>query len=181
MTFDKEIKELITQARTFEKSLADIEGQELIPLSFFSTSMDRLEEMKKGIHNLEVVQYQMMEDHLNNVRKEKPAPVISTPLPAVEAPVQEISKPIQEEKRPSRIEDAIIPKKEFIISLNDRFMFARDLFGGSNNELNQTLDVISDMKTLDDVLVYLNNAYAIDWDSEAGMLFRTTLEKRFAN
>lgn len=49
------------------------------------------------------------------------------------------------------------------LTLNDKFRFRRELFGGSDEELNDTLDLISSMRSIEEVDEYLFDDLA--WDS----------------
>lgn len=50
------------------------------------------------------------------------------------------------------------------MTLNDKFMFRRELFGGSAEEFNDTLDLISAMSSFDEAREYLFDDLA--WDPE---------------
>ncbi len=67
-----------------------------------------------------------------------------------------------------------------VISLNDRFRFQKDLFRGSNELMNDTLDQLSSFRTLNDVLKFLNDNFEWNWEEEPASDFKIILEKRFS-
>lgn len=64
-------------------------------------------------------------------------------------------------------------------SLNDRFRFRRELFGGDEAQMNQTLADLNAMPSLDMAKQYLHERMAWDWQSESVLDFIKLLEKRF--
>lgn len=50
-------------------------------------------------------------------------------------------------------------------SINDKFLFRRELFGNDNTRYNQALDIIADMTSLEEVRDYLCNDLELDEDS----------------
>lgn len=53
------------------------------------------------------------------------------------------------------------------ITINDKFLFKRELFNGSNEEFNDTLDLISTMHSLAEAEEYLYEDMALDPDNES--------------
>jgi hypothetical protein len=66
------------------------------------------------------------------------------------------------------------------LSLNDRFMFQRDLFQGNANEMNQAFTQLNIYQSLNEVIAFLNGKYAIPWNSDSGIALKELLDKRFA-
>ena len=65
------------------------------------------------------------------------------------------------------------------ISLGDRFLFQRELFGQSGEKLQKTLDAINQMSSFDEALAYLDTNFNWDQESTAYNLFINTLHRRF--
>lgn len=64
-------------------------------------------------------------------------------------------------------------------SLNDRFRFRRELFGGDESKMNKALTDLNDFQTLEDSVAYLNNVLNWNVEDEAVADFIKLLEKRF--
>ena len=65
------------------------------------------------------------------------------------------------------------------ISLGDRFLFQRELFGQSGEKLQKTLDAINQMSSFDQALDYLDQNFNWDKEATAYTLFITALHRRF--
>ncbi|MDN4164603.1 hypothetical protein QWY31_03765 [Cytophagales bacterium LB-30] len=69
------------------------------------------------------------------------------------------------------------------ISINQRFMFVKELFGGNNDAFNQAIDALDNLPSLQAAREYLNaNCGASSWDTESEEVteFMDLLEKKFA-
>ena len=65
------------------------------------------------------------------------------------------------------------------LSLNDRFMFQRDLFQGNADEMYQAFAQINASQSLNEVQDFLNEKYTIPWECDSGLVFKEILDKRF--
>lgn len=105
-------------------------------------------------------------------------------------------KPVAEvKKEPMSVKEAFSPVfKEFThtpvksaekedlrsrMTLNDRFLFQRELFRGDIGMLNYTLDEVNKLATMDEALRFIENQY--HWDAEASGVkeFMELLERHF--
>jgi len=66
------------------------------------------------------------------------------------------------------------------LSLNDRFMFQRDLFQGNANEMDQAFAQLNVFQSLNEALEFLTENYVIPWTGDSGIAFKELLAKRFA-
>lgn len=64
-------------------------------------------------------------------------------------------------------------------NLNDRFRFRRELFGGDENKMNQAIEAINTIETLNDALAYLELNFSWNREDEPVKEFITLLEKRY--
>ena len=191
MSIQNKIDQYSKDIRELEKTLQEVQSKEILPLSFFSSSIDTLNRLRTGIYEIEAIQLQMMQEHLEqneNDWTEENKPVIPVE-PVVMKPIEETpieDKSINEIPIPATniLADTIIRKinTDFLksLSLNDRFMFQRDLFQGNANEMNQAFAQLNAFQTLDEVLAFLNEAYSIPWKSDSGIALKELLDKRFA-
>lgn len=111
-----------------------------------------------------------------------PEPVVTTqakPEKQAEAP----HKPITTEKQGVFLSD-ILEKKNLsdfrkAFSLNDRFRFRRELFGGNEEKMNKAITDLNDIHSYEESVTYLNNELKWNIEDEAVADFIKLLEKRF--
>jgi len=117
MLHQSKIEEGIKEIQELEKAFREAQKMEMLPLSFFSSSIDKINRLKTVIYELEVRQLHVMEEHLKKQENDRS-----------EAPETRI------------LADAIGQKvntdfgKSF--NLNDRFMAQRDSLQGNTNDKN---------------------------------------------
>ena len=134
----------------------------------------------------------------------QPAPEVSPTIevvqvqePVVEEPI--VVEPIVEKVIPEeKIVQETIPLKEIEISLNDilekknlsdfrkafslndRFRFRRELFGGNEEKMNKAISDLNDLSSYEESVTYLNKV--LNWNIEDASVadFIKLLEKRFS-
>lgn len=79
MTFKSEIEQYLEQIYTLEESFRKVKDMDILPLSFFSSSIDILNKLKAGIHEMESAQFQMMLEHLKE-RGNEAVDILSKPV-----------------------------------------------------------------------------------------------------
>lgn len=110
------------------------------------------------------------------------APVVTvTPEPAPVA--QETAKPSTIADTPkAETAQSIVPKIDDIkkaISLGDRFLFQRELFGGNGELMTKTISELNALKTLGDAENYIAKRFNWDKESNAYELFFNILKRRY--
>lgn len=65
------------------------------------------------------------------------------------------------------------------ISLGDRFLFQRELFGGKGELMQKTIDKLNGLNSLGEALSYINDNFSWDQDSSTYELFVNVLRRRF--
>lgn len=120
-----------------------------------------------------------------------------TPLPAASAPgtaSREIpmarTRPVVAPhltigEKPSVSLNEVLEKKNLsdfrkAFSLNDRFRFRRELFGGDEEKMNRAIRDLNDLHTFEDSIAYLHNELKWNVDDAAVAGFIQLLEKRFS-
>ena len=156
MLFSEKLELFINQLHKLKEAVLDVQKTNWIPLSFFSSSMESLDNLKTIIRDIELEQFQQMQERLN-----------------ISAKPKETMTSVDE-----------VPQKSFpdfrkSLSLNDRFMLLRDVFHGNSEAMNQAFDYLNQLKTREEAFDYLTESYSVCWESDAGNLFRELLEKRF--
>ena len=135
------------------------------------------------------------------VEVEKPATVESSVVsdqpseePVIEEPV--VEEPIVEEPQPEPVKEEPV-KEEVIspnaalygkavddirlaISLGDRFLFQRELFGGKGELMQKTLDQLNQLSSLGEALTYIGDKFQWDKESSTYELFVNVLRRRFS-
>lgn len=110
---------------------------------------------------------------------------VAEPVAPVAEPAAPVTKPVaapqpapQPAARPSMYGPQVSDIRQ-AISLGDRFLFQRELFGQSGEKLQKTLDTINQMGSFDEALGYLDQNFNWDKEATAYNLFITALHRRF--
>lgn len=110
---------------------------------------------------------------------------VAEPVAPVAEPAAPVTKPVvapQPAPQPAARPNMYGPQVSDIrqaISLGDRFLFQRELFGQSGEKLQKTLDTINQMGSFDEALGYLDQNFNWDKEATAYNLFITALHRRF--
>jgi hypothetical protein len=181
MLYQNKIGQCLKEVQELEKSFREAQNREILPISFFSSSIGLLNRLKTEIYEIETLQLHVMEEHLK--RRENDWDEI-TELRKTDESTE--LKAVEEKTVPSVnvLADTITRKINLdfgkSLSLNDRFMFQRDLFRGNSDEMNQAFAQLNAFQSQDEVLKFLNEKYDIPWKSDSGIAFKELLDKRFA-
>lgn len=115
----------------------------------------------------------------------QPAPRLSEPAQATEHKIQLETphKTVVADKQGVFLSD-ILEKKNLsdfrkAFSLNDRFRFRRELFGGNEDKMNKAITDLNDIHSYEESVTYLNNELKWNIEDEAVADFLKLLEKRF--
>ena len=109
----------------------------------------------------------------------EPEPVAEPELP-IEEPVKEEPQPVKEE--PVSPNAALYGKAvddiRQAISLGDRFLFQRELFGQNAEQMQRTLDDLNRLSSFDEAVEYISR---FNWDQESNTYqqFLVALHRRF--
>jgi hypothetical protein len=160
MSFQNKIEQYLKEIQELERIFSEAQGKEILPLSFFSSSIDVINRLKTGVYEIEAAQLLMMKEHLKKGEIDR-------------TEVREVNV----------LGDAtgrkVIADFGKSLSLNDRFMFQRDLFQENADEMNETFTQLNAFQSLNEALKFLNEKYAITWNCDAGAAFKELLDKRF--
>ena len=105
------------------------------------------------------------------------------PEPAVTVQPEPPHKSVTSEKQSVFLSD-ILEKKNLsdfrkAFSLNDRFRFRRELFGGNEEKMNKAITDLNEIHSYEESVTYLNNELKWNIEDEAVADFIKLLEKRF--
>ncbi len=118
---------------------------------------------------------------------EKESPAQPEPAPVEEqkaATVVETPEKVIPAERPGLFLNDLLEKKNLsdfrkAFSLNDRFRFRRELFGGDEARMSKAINDLNDLHTYEESVAYLNNELKWNMEDEAVADFIKLLEKRF--
>lgn len=113
-------------------------------------------------------------------KEPEPAPAIAEPEAAPE-PVKEEPAPVKEE--PVSPKAAVYGKPvddiRQAISLGDRFLYQRELFGQNAELMQRTLTEINELKSFDEAMTYIGSRFQWDTESNSYQQFIVSLHRRF--
>lgn len=78
-----------------------------------------------------------------------------------------------------RVDSIFVKSLKSALKLNDRIRYSRELFGGSTELLNSTIEELDQKSNLGEALAYINAQFNWDKDNEAVIEFLSLLERRF--
>jgi hypothetical protein len=180
MAFNKEIESCLEQIKQLERAFQEAQEMEILPISFFSANYDRVNVLKRSIYEMEETQCLEMQNHLKEEKEEEEEE---------ELPIAQAKPLLVEEKEKESAANGFLGDKigktlftdlKKSLSLNDRFRFQRDIFAGNAYLMEETLDYLSDLHSLDESIGYLNAHFYMNWEDESVVAFREILEKRFS-
>ena len=180
MSFKKEIEQYLEQISVLEESFWKVKDLDPLPVSFFSASLDILNQLETGLYELESSQLQ----RIATVNSTISLIVGKSSTLVVAEPVNEpagkpVDEPVESGLPGNKISKKIYADLTKSLTINLRFMFLRDLFKGNDAEMNRTLAHLNALQTLEEALAYLNGNHPVSWETESGIAFRELLEKHF--
>ena len=107
-----------------------------------------------------------------------PEPVAEEPVPE---PVKEGPSPVVEEQVSPKAAVYGKPVDDIrqAISLGDRFLYQRELFGQNAELMQRTLTEINGLKSFDEAMSYINSRFQWDTESNSYQQFVVSLHRRF--
>jgi hypothetical protein len=197
MANKEKIDYLLLDIQKLETMVAKTRDAEIYPVSFFNQSFELAHNILKGLHALETLQIEQlrkqMEEHqmlidsipdivTSSIRTEVVMPPSSVEVVS-ETQSEKTEKPISNERTGLFLNDLLEKnnlsdfRKAF--SLNDRFRFRRELFGGDEERMNKAINELNELHSYEDSISYLNDELKWNIEDEAVADFIKLLEKRF--
>ena len=103
----------------------------------------------------------------------KEEPVVEEPAPVVEPVVEEQASP------KAAVYGKPVDDIRQAISLGDRFLYQRELFGQNAELMQRTLTEINGLKSFDEAMSYINSRFQWDTESNSYQQFVVSLHRRF--
>lgn len=197
MANKEKIDYLLLDIQKLETMVAKTRDAEIYSVSFFNQSFELAHNILKGLHALETLQIEQlrkqMEEHqmlidsipdivTSSIRTEVVMPPSSVEVVS-ETQSEKTEKPISNERTGLFLNDLLEKnnlsdfRKAF--SLNDRFRFRRELFGGDEERMNKAINELNELHSYEDSISYLNDELKWNIEDEAVADFIKLLEKRF--
>jgi len=173
------MNELIKYFESLEERIATLEAQ----LATLEAEMDELKSRPAPEPQVveKVVEVEKPVEVIKEVIVEKPV-VVATPIvepepvkeePVVEAPVvEEVASP------KAAVYGKAVDDIRLAISLGDRFLYQRELFGQNAELMQKTLTELNALNSFDEAMNYISR---FGWDTESNSYqqFLVTLHRRF--
>ena len=200
MSFKSQLEQGLEEIQQMQELYRQVRDSEILPLSFFSTVYDTLKCLTMSLHEMESAQLNAMKEQsskhesmfagINMLLKKPESEINLDEFVKVETPGEQL-EPEVPEKQECEVIISNIPLNDVlnkqlavdlrnIISLNDRFRFQKDLFGGDSNLMNDTLNQLNSLESADDIFKYLNSRFDWNWEEEPASDFKAILEKRLS-
>ena len=151
---------------------------------------DAQAEMESRIDSLESrVEYAVPDE--DGFDEDEEPEVEPEPEPVEEEPILPIAEPEEEPEIPEvpaepepapEAPHSVVPKVTDIkkaISLGDRFLFQRELFGGNGEQMAKTIADLNKLNSLDEAEAYIDKRFSWDKESSAYELFYNILKRRW--
>ena len=197
---DAEVYPVSFFSQTFNlthKILNDLHSLETAQIEMLRKQMEAHQALIQSLPNPVATAVPAPEEYKPEVKEEPVAEPVIVPEPKME-PVQEViiekteivteqseppHKSVTSEKQNVFLSD-ILEKKNLsdfrkAFSLNDRFRFRRELFGGNEEKMNKAITDLNDIHSYEESVTYLNNELKWNIEDEAVADFIKLLEKRF--
>ena len=114
---------------------------------------------------------------------EKPVAEPEKPEVAKVAEPEPVAEPAAAERAGEvEVPHSVVPKVSDIkkaISLGDRFLFQRELFGGNGELMAKTIADLNKLNSLDEADAYITKRFSWDTESSAYELFYNILKRRW--
>lgn len=173
MTTKEQLNDLLSDLKKLEELIVSMRDVDVLPVSFFSNTFDLTYSIGTELHQLEKSQIDLLQkqrdEHVSLINSIPPPVATQTPMPA--------------DKSTTSLHD-LLEKKQLAdfrkaFSLNDRFLFRKELFEGDDDKMNQAISDLNQMQTYNQSILYLKEVLA--WNMEDAQVgdFVKLLEKRF--
>ncbi len=166
------MEELIKYFESLEERIATLEAE----IASLEAELDELK--SRPAPEPQVIEKEVIKE----VVVEKPVEVIEPELPVE-------PEPVKEEPQPAPTKEEVVSPKAAVygkavsdirqaISLGDRFLYQRELFGQNAELMQRTLTELNELGSFDEAVAYINR---FGWDTESSTYqqFIVTLHRRF--
>ena len=177
------MEEVIKYFESLEERIATLEAE----VASLEADLDELK--SRPAPEPQVIEKEVVKEVVVEKPVEVAAPVAAESEPAPEPEVPMEPEPVKEGPQPAPVvEESASPKAAVYgkavsdirqaISLGDRFLYQRELFGQNAELMQQTLTKLNELGSFDEAVAYINR---FGWDTESSTYqqFIVTLHRRF--
>lgn len=167
------MEEVIKYFESLEERIATLEAE----LASLEAELDELK--SRPAPEPQVIEKEVIKEIPVEVVKEEPEPIIEEPIVEPE-PVKEEPAPVVEEVASPKaaVYGKAVDDIRLAISLGDRFLYQRELFGQNAELMQKTLTELNGLHSFDEAMNYISR---FGWDTESNSYqqFIVTLHRRF--
>ena len=169
----KYFESLEARIAEYEKRIAVLEEAQQTNEAVIASMEAEIEELKsRPLPEPQVVEKvveKIVEKPIEISKEPEPAPAIAEPASVVEEQVSPkaavYGKPVDDIRQ--------------AISLGDRFLYQRELFGQNAELMQRTLTEINELKSFDEAMTYIGSRFQWDTESNSYQQFIVSLHRRF--
>lgn len=169
----KYFESLEARIAEYEKRIAVLEEAQQTNEAVIASMEAEIEDLKsRPLPEPQVVEKvveKIVEKPIEISKEPEPAPAIAEPASVVEEPVSPkaavYGKPVDDIRQ--------------AISLGDRFLYQRELFGQNAELMQRTLTEINELKSFDEAMTYIGSRFQWDTESNSYQQFIVSLHRRF--
>ena len=195
-------KEQLTQLTGYIRKLVELTEQmhetEIYPVSFFTEAFDLTHKIQDHLHAIEVGQIELFDQKIREhqaqissvdrpVRRATAdtAEAAHPLIPAAEEvpPTPSAASPSFREKAEPSLNDKMEKRKltdlRKAFTLNDRFRFCRELFGGDEERMNRVVGELNETYSYETSLAHLKSVTDWDFENDSVLDFLKLVERRF--
>ena len=180
---EERIATLEAQVASLEAEVDELKSRPAPEPKVVEKVVEKIVEVEKPVEVIKEVVVEKPVVVATPVVEAKPAPEVIEPEPVIEEP-----KPAVEEPAPV-VEEVASPKAAVYgkavtdirqaISLGDRFLYQRELFGQNAELMQKTLSELNELGSFDEAMQYINARFTWDTESNSYQQFLVTLHRRF--
>lgn len=179
------IDNLLTNIKSLEEKFLAVKDEGAIPFSFFREAYNRTETIMRLLHELENLQIDEMRTQM-----EKLIALLSEAENNKHAVAKTVEKSEVKENRGETVKTAfslndVIPTKPATldliksISLNDRFLFQRELFNNDREAMHAMMEKLNTFENYEDAEAYLRGNTSWNFEDQTVKDFLYVIKKGF--
>ena len=182
ITNKERLEELTEQIKRLEILTEEVRERDIYPVSFFSQAFDITNKILDDLQQIEISQIELIESQAKKPATKQPPQLFSQQEMVAQAIVPLPVQQVQEEKKvisaySSGKTNGIDLKK--MLTLNDRFLFCRELFANNENLMYQTFGELNNEESYDTAIDYLQKRFDWNFEDKNVVDFLAVLKKRF--
>lgn len=174
------MEEVIKYFESLEERIATLEAE----MASLEAELDELKSRPAPEPQVveKIVEVEKPVEVIKEVVVEKPVDVLEPEIPAEPVKEEPQPAPVKEEEKSSpkaAVYGKAVDDIRLAISLGDRFLYQRELFGQNAELMQRTLTELNQLSSFDEAVTYINTHFQWDTESNTYQQFLVTLHRRF--